>query len=104
MARLGVGRTAPHRQGRLDELWDRLKAYRSRPVGSLLRTTVKQVYCASFQASYSMCWSMMFWSLQNQEIERLRQVGNCCLIRGFASSGLGGQAGGPRWHLRYLKR
>ena len=40
MARLGLGRTAPHRKGRLDELWDRLTAYRGRPVWNLFRTTV----------------------------------------------------------------
>jgi hypothetical protein len=104
MARLGLGRTAPHRKGRLDELWDRLRAYRSRPVGSLLHRTVRRAYCVCFPASYSMCSSMTFWRLQKQEIERLRQRENCYSIPGFVSSGLGGKAGDPRWHLRYLRR
>jgi hypothetical protein len=45
-----------------------------------------------------------FWKLQEQEIERLRQRENCYSIPGFVSSGLGGKAGDPTWHLRYLRR
>ena len=40
MARLGLGRTAPEREGRLNDLSDRIRAYGSKPVGSLLRRTV----------------------------------------------------------------